>query len=180
MQLSWRRITYGLLLAAGLAWLIFSADHGAAAPEAQTTAPQKGFLAPDFTLQAADGTSITLSQLRGQAVLVNHWASWCGPCREEMPSIEKLSMEYGSRGFVVIGVDSTIQDDPLAVAEFVVEFGLSFPIVLDRGGEVARLYELRVLPTSFFIDRQGVIQSVVVGGPMPESLLREHIEELLK
>lgn len=180
MQLSWRRGAYGLLLIAGAGWILLSADRTGAATAAQIAAPQKGFSAPDFVLEATDGLNVALSDFRGQAVLLNLWATWCDPCREEMPSIEKMYAEYRDQGFVVIGVNATIQDDPLAVTEFVNEFGLSFPILLDVNGEVSRLYELRVLPTSFFIDRQGVVQEVVVGGPMPEALLRSRIEEILK
>lgn len=180
MQLSWRRSAYGLLLIAGAGWILISADRTGAATSAQISAPQKGFSAPDFALKATDGSSVALSDFRGQAVLLDLWATWCNPCREEMPSIEKMYAEYRDQGFVVIAVNATIQDDPLAVSEFVSEFGLSFPVLLDVNGEVSRLYELRVLPTSFFIDRQGVIQEVVVGGPMPEALLRARIEEILK
>ncbi len=180
MQLIRRRALYIFILVAGLAWIFASADRSGASTAGQIPAPRQGFLAPDFTLQTTTGESIRLSDLRGQAVLVNLWATWCPPCRAEMPAIQKMYAEYKGQGFTVLAVDMTYQDDPAAVAPFVQEYGLTFPVLLEPSGATARLYELRSLPSSFFIDRQGVIQEVVIGGPMAEALLRTRIEALLK
>ena len=121
-----------------------------------------------------------LSELRGQAVLVNLWATWCAPCRAEMPAIQKLYSEYRGQGFEVLAVNMTYQDDYLAVQPFSQENQLTFPILLDENGKVAQKYELRSLPSSFFIDRDGIIQEVVIGGPMAEALLRTRIESILQ
>ena len=97
-----------------------------------------------------------------------------------MPTIQKMYDEYRDQGFTVLAVNMTYQDDPFAVVPFMQEHGLTFPLLIEETGEVAEKYELRSLPSSFFIDRQGVIREVVIGGPMSEALLRAHIERILK
>ena len=144
------------------------------------SAPQAGFAAPDFTLKTPEGEKYTLSELKGNAVLVNLWATWCPPCRAEMPAIEKMYQEYKDQGFVVLAVDMTYQDDPANVVPFIQKYGLTFPVLLEETGDVAAVYQLRSLPSSYFINRAGIIQEVVIGGPMSEALLRTRIEEILK
>jgi len=97
-----------------------------------------------------------------------------------MPAIQKLYDEYKDQGFVVLGVNMTYQDNPSAVVPFVQENKLTFPILIEGTGDVAKKYELRSLPSSFFINRDGIIQEVVIGGPMSEALLRTRIESILK
>ncbi len=180
MQPLQRKVLFILILLAGVAWTLLSADRLGASTAGRIPAPRAEFLAPDFTLRTPTGESVRLSELRGQAVLVNLWATWCPPCRAEMPAIQKLYEEYRDQGFSVLAVNMTYQDDPFAIVPFVQENGLTFPLLLDETGEVAHLYELRSLPSSFFIDREGVIQEVVIGGPMSEALLRTRIESLLE
>ncbi len=179
MQQNQRIILYILLLIAGAAWIIVSADASGATRTNNLPAPQAGFPAPDFVLKSPQGESYTLSELRGQAVLVNLWATWCPPCRAEMPAIERMYQEYKARGFIVLAINTTSQDDPFAVVPFTQEYSLSFPILLDERGEVAKAYQLRSLPSSFFIGPDGVISEVVIGGPMSEALLRTRIENIL-
>lgn len=179
MQQNQRIILYVLILIAGASWTVLSADR-TAATTSDNTAPQAGFSAPDVTLKTPDGETYTLSELRGQAVLVNLWATWCPPCRAEMPAIEKMYQEYKDQGFIVLAIDMTYQDDPFAVVPFTKEYGLTFPILLDETGDVASAYQLRSLPSSYFINRAGIIQDVVIGGPMSEALLRTRIEQILK
>lgn len=173
-----RLFSVGLLLL-GLLWIGFSADPSGASTNGQIPAPQKGFLAPDFTLETMSGTAYKLSDLRGQVVLVNLWASWCLPCRAEMPAIQKVYEELKERGLVVLAVNSTSQDNVNSVEAFVAEYGLTFPVLMDYDGTVARLYQLKSLPTSFFIGRDGLIRNMIVGGPMSETTLRTQIESLL-
>jgi peroxiredoxin len=97
-----------------------------------------------------------------------------------MQSIEKMYGEYKDRGFTVLAVNMTYQDDPLAIVPFAREQMLTFPILLDETGEMANAYQLRSLPSSYFIRPDGVINEVVIGGPMSEALLRTRIEDLLK
>jgi len=178
MQKNQRFILYILILIAGASWTALSADK--ADGSADTSAPQAGFIAPDFTLQTPTGEIYTLSELRGQAVLVNLWATWCPPCRAEMPAIEKMYQEYKDQGFIVLAINMTYQDDPFAIVPFAQEYGLTFPILLEETGDVASAYQLRSLPSSYFINRAGIIQEVVIGGPMSEALLRTRIEQILQ
>jgi cytochrome c biogenesis protein CcmG, thiol:disulfide interchange protein DsbE len=174
-----RRIPlYLLVLIAGAAWIAFNADTTAAT--GKTSAPQAGFAAPDFTLQTPNGEEYTLSELKGNAVMVNLWATWCPPCRAEMPAIEKMVQEYKDQGLVVLAVNMTYQDNPADIAPFIQEYDLAFPILLDETGKVGAAYQLRSLPSSYFINRTGIIQEVVIGGPMSEALLRTRIEQILK
>ncbi len=180
MQPIQRRITFAFILVAGLSWLFISADRTGTSTAGLIPAPQVGFLAPDFTLETLEGDSITLSDLRGKAVLVNLWATWCPPCRAEMPAIQRLHEEYKDQGFIVLAVNATNQDDLSKIPSFTGEYGLTFPILLDTTGEVSRQYQLRSLPSSYFIRRDGIIQEVVIGGPMAETLLRTRIEKILE
>ena len=180
MQQTQRRILYLFVLGAGLAWILISADKAGTSTSGQIPAPQKGFLAPDFELKAPTGETVKLSDLRGQAVLVNLWATWCPPCRAEMQTIEAVYNQYKSEGFTVLAVNMTYQDNPLDIMPFVEGQGLTYPILLDETGDMAKDYQLKSLPSSYFIDRQGIIKDVVIGGPMAEALLRTRIEEILK
>lgn len=167
-----------LALALGAAWIWLSAADPGAATAGRIPAPQAGFLAPDFTLVGTDGAAYTLSGLRGRPILINLWASWCAPCRAEMPAIQRLHEEFQAQGLLVLAVNMTSQDDETAARLFAEEYGLTFPILLDLDGEVGRLYQNRALPSSYFVDPNGVIQEVVIGGPMAEALLRTRVENL--
>jgi peroxiredoxin len=173
-----RIILYLLVLSTGAAWIAISADTMTATEK--PPAPQAGFAAPDFTLQTSAGEEYKLSKLKGNAVLVNLWATWCPPCRAEMPAIEKMYQEYKDQGLVVLAINMTYQDDLANVPPFIQEYGLAFPVLLDETGVVGAAYQLRSLPSSYFIDRAGIIQEVVIGGPMSEALLRTRIEQILK
>lgn len=97
-----------------------------------------------------------------------------------MPAIEKMYNEYKDQGFIVLAVNSTFQDDPLQIKPFTEEYGITFPILLDETSDISRSYQVRSLPSSYFVNRHGVITEVVIGGPMSEALLRTRIEEALK
>ncbi|MEK7277421.1 MAG: TlpA disulfide reductase family protein, partial [Chloroflexota bacterium] len=125
-----------------------AATTGGASPA--NASPREGFSAPDITLDLLGGGQVQLSELRGQPVMINLWASWCPPCRAEMPAIERVYRAYKDRGLVVLGVNTTFQDNEADAATFVQEFGLTFLILLDRNGSVSKRYQLRGLPTTFF------------------------------
>ncbi|MGE5602139.1 MAG: redoxin domain-containing protein [Nitrososphaerales archaeon] len=114
--------------------------------------------APDFALEGLDGKTVSLADLRGKVVLLNFWATWCPPCKAEMPDLDALQREYGaSRDFVVVGVN--VGEDLATVKPFVAKNGLSFPIVLDHSGRVTtQLFGVRPLPTTYIIDREGFIR----------------------
>jgi peroxiredoxin len=180
MQPMQRRIIYILILILGFAWILVSADPSGTSTAGKIPAPQQGFPAPNFELKTPQGETVRLSDLRGQAVLVNLWATWCPPCRAEMQTIETVYNDYKDQDFTVLGVNMTYQDEPLEIIPFVSEQKLTFPILLDERGEMASAYQLKSLPSSFFIDRAGMINEVVIGGPMAEALLRARVEQILK
>jgi thiol-disulfide isomerase/thioredoxin len=177
MQRTQRILVYFLALTLGAVWIFLS---GGKTDRPLQVAPQAGFAAPEFVLQTPEGEAYSLSKLKGRAVLVNLWATWCPPCRAEMPAIERVYREYKSRGFIALAVNATYQDDPAQLAPFIREYGLTFPILLDLSGGTGAAYELHALPSSFFINRDGVIEEVVIGGPMSEALLRARVERLLE
>ncbi len=172
-------IASALLLVLGLVWIWLSAVPDGATTSGQIPAPQAGFLAPNFSLSTPQGDSITLSDLRGKVILLNIWATWCPPCRAEMPAMQNTYQALQERGFIVLAVNSTFQDTPAKIEPFLQEYGLTFPTLLDTNGDVTRLYQVQSLPTSFFIDKNGIIREVVVGGPMAEALLYSRVENLL-
>jgi peroxiredoxin len=169
-------------LATGILWTVVSRVPSAVgAPLSSSPSPREGFLAPDFTLDTLDGKRVTLSELRGKVVVVNFWATWCLPCRAETPALEKSYAQYKESGVVILGVNLTNQDVVSEVESFVQEFKLTYPILLDREGSISNsLYQIRGLPTTFFINREGVIRTVLVGGPMSETFIRSKIEALLQ
>ncbi len=135
--------------------------------------------APDFTVQRLGSGSVSLKELRGQLVFLNFWATWCLPCKEEMPSMERLHQRYKSRGLVVLGM-SVDRNGP-AVAPFVKQLGLTFPIGLDPDMAVADRYRVRALPSTFLIDRKGNTVAVAFGArEWDGKAAREVIEALLK
>jgi peroxiredoxin len=180
MQQTQRTIAYLSILVLGAVWIWVSADRSGASTSGEIPAPQQGFLAPAFELRTLTGETVDLTELQGLAVLVNLWATWCPPCREEMQTIEEVYQEYKDQGFTVLAINMTYQDDRSAILPFVNEQGLTFPILLEETGVVAKAYQLRSLPSSYFIGRDGIINEVVIGGPMSEALLRTRIEDILK
>jgi peroxiredoxin len=175
----WWAFTLAVLLA-GAGWTVFSRVPPAVAGAGQIPSPRAGFPAPDFTLDTVGGELATLSSNRGKVVIVNLWASWCGPCRAEMPAIQKVYVANRDRGLEVLAVNSTFQDSVSDAEAFARDLGLTFPILLDRDGAVSRRYLLRALPSTFFIDRRGIIRSVILGGPMSEAVIQSKVEALLQ
>jgi peroxiredoxin len=139
----------------------------------------EGDTAPDFVLRTPGGGEVRLSDLRGSPVLVNFWASWCAPCRQEMPDIVRAYDERRDDGFVVIGVN--LQENASAIEDFAQEFGMAFPIAIDRTGQVADAWRIggpiEGIPSSYFLDGDGVVRARVFG-PMREETLRENLEKI--
>ncbi|MBI2303507.1 MAG: TlpA family protein disulfide reductase [Chloroflexi bacterium] len=138
-------------------------------PSSSLTAPQLGRPIPDFTLSTLDGGSLTLSQLRGKTVLINFWASWCPPCRAEMPDLQKVYEEYRDKDFVIVAVN--IQEDRDTAANFIKRMGLTFPVALDTTGQVTAGYRITYIPTTFFVDKEGIVRQVAVGQMNRASIL---------
>ena len=139
-----------------------------------------GYLAPDFSLRNLKGNYESLDSFRGQVVVLNFWATWCAPCRVEMPSFEKLYRRYRSEGVAVLAVTLDKNAGP-KIKSFVDEYELSFPILLDEEGEVERLYPSMTIPFTYVIDREGRVVARVDGAKNWESNETfEAIEYLLK
>ena len=128
--------------------------------------------APDFTLPTTDGASITLSGLRGSPVILNFWATWCPPCRAEMPELEAFWQDYESDRLMVIGL---AQGEEGVVVEGFARgvVNTTFPLLLDQRTDVGALYGVRALPTTVFIDADGRIQAIKVGGPLNRASLMD-------
>jgi thiol-disulfide isomerase/thioredoxin len=118
-------------------------------------------LAPDLALKGLDGQLVRLSELRGKPVVVNFWATWCPPCKQEMPDLEKTYQKYRGEGLVFLGVDQ--MEDLDTVQQFVKENGYSWTFLLDSDGEASKAYRASALPTTYFVDRQGIIRDVQIG-----------------
>lgn len=125
--------------------------------------PDIGSLAPDFQLDNLDGQSVSLSGYRGQPVLVNFWATWCQPCRSEMPLIQMVftDKKWADEGLMVLAIE--IGESPARVKEFVKEYEFTFPILLDSSQNVFFEYHAHMVPTTFFIDRLGRIREIKIG-----------------
>jgi len=125
--------------------------------------PKVGSLAPDFTLPTLDGGAVTLSQLRGHPIIINFWASWCVPCRAEAPELQRAHEQYRAQGLIILGMNDTSTDTRDNASAFVKEFHLDYAIPMDEKGEVSNLYRVPGLPTTFFVDAQGVIRNLIMG-----------------
>jgi thiol-disulfide isomerase/thioredoxin len=169
-----------------------SGDYGPLAlppernPTGRDSSPEKERAAPDFLLETLGGGTLRLSDLQGKAVLVNFWATWCQPCRGELPHLVVAYDRYGQEGLEIVAVN--LQEDEDTVANFVQEFGVQFPVVIDRSGGVADEYRVMGIPTSYFIDRSGVVRSIYTGPlvgqesrqSIDQSDLAQRIEEILR
>jgi cytochrome c biogenesis protein CcmG/thiol:disulfide interchange protein DsbE len=154
-------------LLALLAWGLNKAQAG---PRAQGPAP-------DFTLDTFDGESITLSNLTGQVVVINFWASWCPPCRDEATYLESTWRDYRELGVVFIGVDY-VDTEPEALA-YIEEFDITYPNGPDIGTRISQLYRIQGVPETFYVAKDGTIREVKIGPLFPPEL-ENNLEELLK
>ena len=123
--------------------------------------PQVGRLAPDFQFQSPEGQATSLGDQRGEPVILNFWATWCGPCVREMPYLQQVYEEWSDKGLVLLAID--IGETSSQVKEFLQSHDLSLPVLLDTKRDAAGRYNIRYVPTTFFIDRDGTIQAVKVG-----------------
>ncbi len=204
-----RRVFFPLLVIAAIAAVIWWIDYrpgGSGSPADERYGPvelpaalvppgakvkaEVGSLAPDFLLGGfKDGEEIRLSDYRGQAVVLNFWATWCAPCRKEIPNLVSAYGQHRDEGLVVIGLNH--KEGRSIVKPYVEKFGMDFPIAIDLDGEMWDRYHLLGLPTTFFIDRDGVIRSIFMGpfvekadgasvqGAIEESDLETRIAEIL-
>ncbi len=135
--------------------------------------------APDFTLKSLDGNNLRLEEFRGKVVLINFWASWCGPCRQEMPLLDRLHHRYEETGFTVLGVN--VEGDSKPAQEIVDKTKVTFPVLIDEGQKVSELYDLEAMPSTIVIDRDGVIRYIHLGyKPGDESKYVEVVKKLIR
>ena len=135
--------------------------------------------APDFTLASNQGKNIRLAELRGNVVMVNFWASWCGPCRQEMPLLEELYQRYERAGFTILGVNA--EPDPADAAKILKDIPVSFPVLYDTESQVSQLYKVEAMPSTILIDRSGQMRYLHLGyKPGYEDSYREQIKELIR
>ena len=161
----WRRqrllIPIGLLGVAGVALAAWAGLNALQPTSGAPTIARPGAPAPQIALPVVGGGTSDLRAERGKVVLVNFWATWCEPCRSEMPGLQQLADELGSRPFRVYSVD--LQEDAEQVAAFQQQLGLHLHVVLDQDGDVTRAYGVRALPATFLIDQQGVLRQQRLG-----------------
>lgn len=139
----------------------------------------KGETAPDFELTTLDGEAVRLSDYKGKKVILNFWATWCPPCRAEMPDMQKYYDEQAEGENVeILAVNLTTADKGMdKINAFVDEFSLTFPIPMDTEGDIGDLYQAASIPTSYMIDTDGRVQQKIVG-PMNEEMMEEFIEDM--
>lgn len=135
-------------------------------------------VAPDFALTNLNGTMVRLADFKGKVVLINVWATWCPPCVRETPRLVRLADEYTAHGLVVLGVNATYQDTEADVRAFVAQQQMSYPVLLDPDNVVGLRYPTRLMPSTFLVDRAGLIRAVRVG-EIDEQQLMEQISMLL-
>jgi thiol-disulfide isomerase/thioredoxin len=140
--LTWPLAVAALALAAGVASAAVTPSAGA----------------PDFALPSLDGPNLRLQEQRGRVVMINFWATWCGPCRVEMPHLARLYEKYRGSGFTVLAVN--IDEDPHKAASVAKQLGMRFPVLLDSEKKVSRLYDLSTMPSTILVDRDGRVRYV--------------------
>ena len=140
-----KNLTFGLLLSVIAATSLASSGL-------------EGRSAPDFALKSSTGENLRLSEYRGEVVMVNFWATWCGPCRQEMPLLDELYQRYERVGFNLLGVN--IDDDSRKAMKMIEELGVNFPVLFDSRKEVSKLYEVEAMPVTVLIDREGNVRYV--------------------
>ncbi len=207
----WRTVVFPVLVIAAIAaaiwWLEYrpqgdvspltgenyglTALPSALVPTGMDVGAEAGALAPDFLLETLDGGELRLSDLRGKAVVLNFWATWCRPCRREIPQLVAVHDEFRDGGLVVVAVN--VQEAKGTIRRYADDFGMEFPIPIDRRGDVAQEYRAAPpLPKTYFIDRDGVVRSVYVGpllekvrdidvaAPIEENELLKRIAEIME
>lgn len=154
--------------------------HATSSPAATATAaladPLVGHYAPDVTLRDLHDTLTPLSTLRGKVVLLNFWYASCLPCQIEMPALERIYLAHESQGFAVVGID--VVDDAATISEFTSRLGITYPMLRDIGERAILAYQVRATPSSFLIDRAGVIRAVYAG-PVNTSTFQRQLTTLL-
>ena len=166
--------TASFLIKRGLLAAVLALATSSALPVVAPTTP-----APDFTLRAMDGPNMRLQEQRGRVVMINFWATWCGPCRQEMPHLNRLYEKYAASGFVLMSIN--VDDDTRNAAEVAAKLGVKFPVLWDTDKKVSRLYDLATMPSTVLIDRDGKVRYVHRGYLNGyEDTYEKQVREMLK
>jgi len=171
-RLQWNLLIV-VILVAGAAWTAASR-----VTTAQATRERARRATPEISLPTLEGRTFRLSEQLGKPVIVNFWATWCPPCRAELPAFEEVYKNHRNEGLVIVGVDIAEPQD--VVTKFVADMGLTFPIALDSDGEALALYRVQGLPTTLFVGRDGTILDVTVGGPLTKAAIESKVTDLMK
>lgn len=174
----WRTFLYSVL-GLSILWIAFTTYQTSSRRNDIFNVPQPGFLAPDFKLYDLNGNLYQLSDYKDKAVVINVWASWCKPCQAEMPALQNIYERYKTDNVIFLAVNNTRQDSLSEVTNFVNNYNLTFPILLDYEGSVSTAFQIQAFPTTFFINPGGIIQEIIIGGPMSETLLEIRIKEII-
>lgn len=152
--------------------MLFLVDQQPASTTTVAVSPHQGKIAPGFSLPRLTGETASLNDYKGQVVLINLWATWCPPCKAEMPTLNNYYQANKDKGFVVLAIND--QEDATTVNNFIKTSGFTFPVLLDTQHQVLDAYNVRALPTTFIIDRNGIIQYVHMG-----EISRQQLEEIV-
>jgi peroxiredoxin len=165
----------GLALAAFLVWLLLTQENTTRdfLPESSVETRES---APDFTLKLIDGGTFKFSNYKGKPMLINFLASWCLPCKEEVPAIEKITHEYSSKGVVFLGIG--VDDTEEKMGKLIKKFNVTFPVGLDKTTDIQNAFGIYGIPTTYFIGRDGII-NYFHSGVVTEELMRHELDKLL-
>ncbi|RFU69979.1 TlpA family protein disulfide reductase [Peribacillus saganii] len=144
---------------------------------AATTLPEVGSVPPDFHLTTLEGKTVKLSDFKGKKVILNFWATWCPPCKAEIPHMQRFYEKNKDKDVIILAVNLTSEENgQAAIEKFVKKYDLTFPILLDKEGQVGETYQTFTIPTSYIVDTQGVINKKIVG-PMDEEMMTKFIND---
>ncbi|MED4780931.1 TlpA disulfide reductase family protein [Brevibacillus choshinensis] len=156
------KLVLAMLVTVGVGYAVWQQPQQSATVVADVQKPEVGYLAPHFTLTGLDNQVYKVEGKRTKPVILNFWASWCGPCRMEAPDLQKLHEKYKSQ-VDFYGVNVTNNDSPEAAAAFVQAYKLSFPIPMDVAGTVSNRYLIQAFPTTYLVDKEGVVRKKIIG-----------------
>jgi len=166
-----KRVAGVIILILTLSMLITGCSGGG------SSSAEVGSKAPDFCLKDLSGQEYSLSELRGKPVLLNFWATWCGPCRGEMPYLEEIYREWSGKGLTLFAVN--IGESSSQARGYLQTYGMSLPVLLDSAQTVAKRYNITGIPTTFFIDKNGIIQGKVVGAFRDKESIVPYIADIM-
>lgn len=159
--------------------LLVAIALSAAAATSLASSGLVGQKAPDFALKSSTGENLRLSEYRGEVVMINFWATWCGPCRQEMPLLDDLYNRYERVGFTLLGVN--IDDNSQRAVDMMRELGVNFPVLFDASKDVSKLYEVNAMPVTVILDREGNVRHVHQGyKPGYEEKYLDEVRALLR